>query len=74
MLAREFIRRVHFHVTTRAQRRLVGAAYQRRRRLLTHIALDLHLFFFSLLLLLLLWADQTKETNVDKCGDWWEVG
>jgi hypothetical protein len=43
MLARKFIRRVHLHVATRAQRRLVGAAYQRRRRLLAHITLDLHI-------------------------------
>lgn len=43
MLASKLVCSMNFDVAFRAQRRLIGAADHRRRRLLTHITLNLHL-------------------------------
>lgn len=49
MLAGELVGCVDLDVAARAKSGLVGAAYHRRRCLLAHIALDLHLSLFCLL-------------------------
>lgn len=43
VLAGELVGGVDLQVTLPTERGLVGAAYDRRRRLLAHVALDLHL-------------------------------